>query len=191
MLNRTVRIAAGCSVDVTLALPQMARYGNADYIIIDYMYEGSVATMAADLTRNPQGGFAVDFASAELEQELQRILGSGAKIITNAGGLNPLGCAAVVRALADRLGLKPRIAVVHGDNIIDQAPALRAAGYCDMFTGSAPTPISAQSRYRSRSTRARTSSSRAAWSILPSLLGRSSMSSGGTWKTMKNWARAR
>jgi len=135
MSTHTVLIAAGCSVDVTVALPQIARYGKANYVVIDYMYEGSIAAMASELNSHPQLGFAADFAAGELQQELERLLAAGTRIITNAGGLNPLGCAAAVRALADKLGLKPVIAVVHGDNILAQIPALRAVGYRDMYTG--------------------------------------------------------
>jgi hypothetical protein len=134
MLNRTVRIGAGCSVDVTLALPQMVRQGNVDYIVIDFMYEGSVAAMASARLGDAEGGFAADFLGPELEQELRQILQSGIKVITNAGGLNPAGCAAALTAMAGRLGLKPRIAVVDGDNVLDQVR--QAAGaYRDMYTG--------------------------------------------------------
>jgi len=44
------------------------------------------------------------------------------KVVSNAGGLNPQGCADAVQEIADRLGLNPSIAYVAGD---DLAPRLR------------------------------------------------------------------
>ena len=46
--NRAVRIGAGCSVDITLSLPQMVRQGKLDYMVIDFMTEGSVARFAGE-----------------------------------------------------------------------------------------------------------------------------------------------
>jgi len=42
------------------------------------------------------------------------------KLVTNAGGLDPIGCARAIGELAASLGLAPKIAVVSGDNVIDQ-----------------------------------------------------------------------
>ncbi len=42
----------------------------------------------------------------------------GIKVVSNAGGLDPAGCAAAVSELAARLGLAPRIAYVEGDDLL-------------------------------------------------------------------------
>ena len=100
MSNRAVRIGAGCSVDITLALPQMVRGGNVQYIVIDYMTEVAVSGMAADRYLDPKAGFGTDLVGPELARELHSMLGSGIKLVTNAGGLNPHACAAAIRELA-------------------------------------------------------------------------------------------
>ena len=43
------------------------------------------------------------------------------RIVTNAGGLNPAGLAAAVRALADRLGIAVDVAHVEGDDLLARA----------------------------------------------------------------------
>ncbi|MGH1554975.1 acyclic terpene utilization AtuA family protein [Streptomyces sp. L7] len=55
------------------------------------------------------------------------------RIIASAGGLNPLRCAELFRRRAAEAGLSPRIAVVHGDDVLDLAGPDRT----DMFTGEA------------------------------------------------------
>ena len=56
------------------------------------------------------------------------------KIVANAGGLNPAGLAAAVRALADRLGLDVNVAHVEGDDLVGRAAEL---GF------GTPTPLAA------------------------------------------------
>ena len=52
-------------------------------------------------------------------------LDRGIKVVANAGGLDPAGCAEAVHEVADRLGLAPRIGVV--DRRRPAGPARRAA----------------------------------------------------------------
>ncbi|QCI13108.1 DUF1446 domain-containing protein [Pseudomonas putida] len=131
MSKRTLRIGAGCSADTTIAWPQMANFGELDYFIADYLYEASVANFAAELQYETGTGFAAEVAGPELEPCFRRFIEKGIKIITNAGGLNPLGCAEALHAVTRRLGLEPKIAVVHGDAVLE----LLADGAHDMFTG--------------------------------------------------------
>ena len=56
--------------------------------------------------------------------------------MSNAGGLNPAGLAARVREIADRQGLKVRIATVAGDDLVRAWPELIAAG--QVVGGEAP-----------------------------------------------------
>jgi hypothetical protein len=47
---------------------------------------------------------------------------------SNAGGLDPDGCAEAVHEVAEQLGLAPKIAYVEGDDILDRLDELVAAG---------------------------------------------------------------
>ncbi|HYO02890.1 MAG TPA: acyclic terpene utilization AtuA family protein, partial [Mycobacterium sp.] len=60
----------------------------------------------------------------QLEESLGTALDNGVKIVANAGGLNPAGLAAAVRALAERLGLAVTVAHVEGDDLVGRAGEL-------------------------------------------------------------------
>ena len=48
--------------------------------------------------------------------------------MSNAGGLDPAGCAEAVAEVADRLGLAPTIAYVDGDDLMPRVAELAGAG---------------------------------------------------------------
>jgi hypothetical protein len=63
---------------------------------------------------------------------LPEVMRRGIKVIANAGGINPRGCADALAALASAMGLSPRIAIVEGDDVSALMPALRAEGVRDV-----------------------------------------------------------
>ena len=63
-----------------------------------------------------------------LRSVLKQAVEQGIRIVSNAGGVNPKGCAAAAQALADELGVKVRIAIVEGDDVLPLAGAMRDAG---------------------------------------------------------------
>ena len=69
-----------------------------------------------------------------LRSVLKQAVTQGIRIVSNAGGVNPRGCAAAVQALADELGVPVRIAIVTGDDVLALAPAMRAAAV-DLSSG--------------------------------------------------------
>jgi hypothetical protein len=88
-----------------------------DYLTLDYLAEVSMSIMAIQREKNPELGYASDFI--DVVRSLIPLWKQGAKvkIVTNAGGLNPLGCAkACAEILRDRLPMK--IGVVSGDDIL-------------------------------------------------------------------------
>jgi hypothetical protein len=94
-----------------------------DYITMDFLAEITMSIMQKQRSKDPQAGYARDFIPM-MEAVFKKILADGTKIITNAGGINPESCALALQELATRLGLKPRIAVVYGDDILKDIPAL-------------------------------------------------------------------
>ncbi len=55
-------------------------------------------------------------------------LDRGIKVVSNAGGLDPGGCAEAVAEVADRLGLAPTIAYVDGDDLLPRLGELIGGG---------------------------------------------------------------
>jgi hypothetical protein len=141
MADRIIRIggASGFRADSLTAVPQLLRGGELDYLVFDFLAEGSMGGFGQSAAADPAAGFAADFVQFYLTPYLHDILAQKVKVIANAGALNPRGCAAAVERAASELGLKPRVAAVEGDDLRFRTDALKATGYRDMFSG-APFP---------------------------------------------------
>jgi hypothetical protein len=137
--NVRIGCAAGFWGDTETAAPQLVERGGLDYLVLDYLAEITMSIMAGARTRGDGFGYATDFVSRVLRATLQQALERGVKIVTNAGGVNPLACRDAVLALAAELGVAPKIAVVFGDDLLPQKDALAAEGIREMYSG-APLP---------------------------------------------------
>lgn len=135
---RTVRIggAAAHWMDSVDAVAQLVR-ANVDYIMLDYLSEGALSVFARMAQMDPASGFPPDFATNQVGPCLADIMARGIKIIANAGGVNPDGCAQSIRDAAAKMGLAPRIAIVRGDNLTDRAGEFRDRDLREMFDGRA------------------------------------------------------
>jgi len=124
-----LRIAncSGFYGDRLSAAREVVEGGPIDVLTGDWLAELTMLILAKDKLRNPEGGFAKTFV-AQMEDVLATCLERGVKIVSNAGGLNPAGCAAAVRAIAERAGLSPTIAHVTGDDLVGRLDELRAGG---------------------------------------------------------------
>ena len=94
-----------------------------------------MSILAGARMKRPEEGYAIDFVTVALRSVLKQAVEKGIRIVSNAGGVNPKGCAAAVQALADELGVKVRIAIVEGDDVLPLAAAMRAAGTVEMSSG--------------------------------------------------------
>ncbi|HSH91706.1 MAG TPA: acyclic terpene utilization AtuA family protein, partial [Ramlibacter sp.] len=77
--------------------------------------------------------------SVTLKAILKDVAAKGIRVISNAGGVNPQACARAITALADELGVKVKVAVVLGDDVMPLLPELRAEAITEMQSG-APLP---------------------------------------------------
>jgi hypothetical protein len=121
--------AGGYWGDDPTALKRQVMGGPLDYISMDFLAEITMSIMQKQRSQDPQLGYARDFLPM-LEEVLPTLLKNKTKIITNAGGVNPKSCAAAIETLAKKMGLKPKIAIVYGDDILQDLPQLRQSG-CD------------------------------------------------------------
>lgn len=137
--DRIVRIggASGFWGDSMVAAPQLVEHGRLDYLVFDYLAETTMAILAGARRKRPDQGYATDFVDIAMKAVLPEVMRQGIKVVANAGGINPEGCADALAALAATMGLEPRIAVVLGDDVAALMPGLRQAGASDMFTGEA------------------------------------------------------
>ncbi|VVJ17752.1 Terpene utilization protein AtuA [Amycolatopsis camponoti] len=129
-MSRPVRIAncSGFYGDRLAAAREMVDGGPIDVLTGDYLAELTMLILWKARRKDPGAGYAKTFLT-QVEQVLGTCLDRGVRIVANAGGLNPPGLAAELTALAERLGLHPKIAYVDGDDLVDRLGELRAAGH--------------------------------------------------------------
>lgn len=140
MAASTVRIggASGFWGDSQTAVPQLLRGGNVQFMVFDYLAELTMSLLAAAQAKNPELGWAGDFVE-QLRPHLAEIAGRGIKLVSNAGGVNPAGCATALAKAAAEAGVTLKIAVVEGDNVLPLVAQLREEGVREFQTG-APLP---------------------------------------------------
>ncbi len=119
MVLRIANAQAFWGDDSSAAARLAAQVPDLDWLTLDYLAEVSMSIMAKQRERDPQLGYAKDFL--EVVRSLAPVWRSGRRlrIVTNAGGLNPLGCAqACVEMLAREKVHGLKIGVVSGDDVL-------------------------------------------------------------------------
>ncbi|MEV0306877.1 acyclic terpene utilization AtuA family protein [Nonomuraea fuscirosea] len=112
-----LRIAncSGFYGDRLSAAREMVEGGPIDVLTGDWLAELTMLILAGNRLKG-RPGYAPTFLR-QLEEVLGTCLDRGIKIVTNAGGLDPAGCARAVHELAGRLGLSPSVSHVTGDDL--------------------------------------------------------------------------
>jgi hypothetical protein len=140
MSARAVRVAAGQGFwgDWLEAPVRQVRGGPIDYLMMDYLAEVTMSIMQKQKSRDPKAGYARDFVPL-MERILPDVVEKRIKITSNAGGVNPRGCAEAVLEVARRLGLGGKLSVglVTGDDLLGRLDELigRGHGLNHMETG--------------------------------------------------------
>lgn len=120
--------ASGYWGDAALATPQLLTAQRLDYLVYDYLAEITMSILARARGADPAQGYATDFVTAAMLPNLERIAARGVRVIANAGGVNPVACAQVLReAIAER-GLALRVGVVLGDDLMSRIDEFAGSG---------------------------------------------------------------
>jgi len=138
MADRVLRIgcASGFWGDTPEAIGQLVAKGNIDYLVFDYLAEVTMSLLARAHAKNPDAGYPPEFVQA-LVPFLPEIKRRGIKVVANAGGVNPRGCRDALAKAAKEAGIDVSIGVVLGDDLLQRAGEMRAAGVTEMFSGAA------------------------------------------------------
>ena len=143
--DRPIRIAncSGFFGDRLSAAKEMVDGGDIDVLTGDWLAELTMLILHKQRARNSELGFASTFLT-QMEQVLGTCIERGIKVVSNAGGLNPGGCADRVRQIADRLGIEVNVAHIEGDDLMPRIDGLRPQ-LTNLDTGEAftATPVSA------------------------------------------------
>ena len=137
MTDRIVRIggASGFWGDSSVACAQLVRRGQIDYLVFDYLAELTMSILAVARAKSPDAGYASDFIDVAMKSVITDIGAKGIKVVSNAGGVNPAGCAAALAKLAEEAGVKLKVAIVEGDDVLPRMAELRAVGVREMYSG--------------------------------------------------------
>ncbi len=145
-MSRMIRVASGQGFwgDWLEAPVRQVTDGPIDFLMLDYLAEVTMSIMQKQKSRNPEAGYARDFVPL-MERILPDLVAKGIRVTSNAGGVNPRGCAEAVLAAARAQGLAGalRIGLVTGDDILGRLDDLIARGHLlnDMDTGRPVTDI--------------------------------------------------
>lgn len=120
--------ASGFWGDSSVGPVQLVTRGEVDFLVFDYLAELTMSILAGQRLKKPELGYATDFVTVAIASVLKEVVARGIRVVSNAGGVNPEGCAAALAALAAEQGVTLRIAVVTGDDVMPQLDALRAGG---------------------------------------------------------------
>jgi hypothetical protein len=116
--------------------------GPVDYVTLDFLAEITMSIMQKQRARDARSGYARDFV-AQVEEALPLLAQNGARVITNAGGVNPLGCRAALLEMTKLHGKPLEVAAVIGDDLMGRLGELNASGVTldNMEDGAAFAPI--------------------------------------------------
>lgn len=133
--KQSIRIggASGYWGDAALASRQLLEHGELDYLVYDYLAEITMSIMARARALKPELGYAPDFVNTALAPNLSAIAKQGVKVISNAGGVNPIACGQAIEAVIAAQGLNLKVAVISGDDLLPLRENF--TGNKEMFSG--------------------------------------------------------
>lgn len=108
---------------------EMAERSDVQYIGFDHLAELTMAILNRMKTKNPNAGYIPDIVPW-MKRLLPLAVPKGIKLITNAGGANPMQGAKEVQKIAKELGFDGlKIGVVLGDDILPYLDDIRSKGW--------------------------------------------------------------
>ncbi|MDH3224703.1 MAG: DUF1446 domain-containing protein [Gemmatimonadota bacterium] len=138
--REVVRVASGQGFwgDDLEAPVRQVEGGPIDYLMLDYLAEVTMSIMQKQRSRDPHAGFARDFIPL-MERIFPACADKSIRVVTNAGGVNPVGCAEALVEAGRRAGVSGRsaIGIVTGDDLMGRLETLLDGGHelANMETG--------------------------------------------------------
>lgn len=148
--ERVIKIgcASGFWGDTNTAAFQLVHLTDINYLVFDYLSEITMSIMAKAKMVEPKHGYALDFVSRVMAPLLKKIAEKKIKVISNAGGVNPLACRDALQKIIKEYGLDLKVAVVLGDDLLAKHEQLKQQNIQEMFSGEAlPEQVASSNAY--------------------------------------------
>jgi len=135
--KKAVRIGGACGFlgDTSVSTPQLIAGGNVDYIIYDYLAEVTISLLARVKAKRPNMGYAQYFTDVIIAENIREIAKNGIRIVTNAGGVNPVACRDKVLEITKESGIDLKVAVIQGDDLMPCLDELKKQNRTEMYSG--------------------------------------------------------
>ncbi len=127
---KKLRLGAGSAYwgDMLEPAVEIAKKGNVKYIGFDHLAELTMSILQRQKNKTPSEGYIKDIIPW-MKALIPICQPKGIKLITNAGGVNPVSAAEQVAKLASSLGFKGlKIGIVEGDDIYPKLDEMIAKG---------------------------------------------------------------
>lgn len=140
--------ASGFWGEASHATRQLLTTPDLNVLVYDYLAEITMSIMARARLKDPALGYAMDFVTEAVGDNLRDLKQKKVRVLSNAGGVNPQACADALRSVAENAGVELTIAVVIGDDLTAEASSF--SGFREMFDDSdfpAPNKIASINAY--------------------------------------------
>jgi len=127
-----VRVASGQGFwgDDLEAPVRQVEGGPIDYLVLDYLAEVTMSILRKQRAKDPAAGYARDFVSL-MARIFPACVERRIRVVSNAGGVNPHGCAEGLVAAGRDAGVagRAKVGLVTGDDLMERLDALLHAGH--------------------------------------------------------------
>lgn len=119
-MKKKIRIGCGAGFSGDRLEPGLilTEKGKLDYLVLECLAERTIALAQKRKQQDPNAGYDV-LLERRIESLLPLLLQHKTRLITNMGAANPLAGAQKILEIANKLGLKVKVAVVLGDDVFD------------------------------------------------------------------------
>jgi hypothetical protein len=128
---KSIRVGNGAGFwgDNLDAPRRLCEAGRLDYLTLEYLAELTMSILAHQKSRDPSAGWVTDFGEVVGSLVPSLWAQPALKIVTNAGGMNPQGCAAAIARCLVQQGLADIvIGAVSGDDLFPRLDELSRGG---------------------------------------------------------------
>eukprot|EP00005_Dracoamoeba_jomungandri_P005701 CAMPEP_0174250578 /NCGR_PEP_ID=MMETSP0439-20130205/714_1 /TAXON_ID=0 /ORGANISM="Stereomyxa ramosa, Strain Chinc5" /LENGTH=612 /DNA_ID=CAMNT_0015330697 /DNA_START=99 /DNA_END=1937 /DNA_ORIENTATION=- len=113
-----------------------------DYLVSDYLAEVTMGILARSKTKSEKslkggagvGGYVKEFVQTVWKPLMKDFMDNNIKVITNAGGMNPLALKAEIEKVSQEAGIQvPIVAAISGDDLMPRFKELAKKGAYETF----------------------------------------------------------